>query len=614
MNGRPLVVVLLLAAWASVAGAADNPPPGRAKPPTAGAAGAAGAAVVEPLPIFKVEKHGGITAIPWQSPAQPSPEQRVGTVFVLVNQGIFPDIQPAIATYVTDLAEEGFATRVLLVTGSDQVGFRALLRAHYLELFDERAAGDIVNDEVLQFGSGAVLVGELPIPVVHGRGGDTGDGTPYEGNFVCELYFTDMDGTWSYFDSAGLPYYSTVDPKLIPIDSECRPWDMAHAKWPLAAKLGKGGARPELFLGRIAPHTVSQVGGVYNRAREVQLLNEYFARNHAYRLGQYPYVPQGAKGEEYARKNRLVYYDDDWNGMAYGAAQAHNSVWPGKIVVDDVGAPVGSEVNRYVNAIQITSKPDYLKRIGEQRWLWVESLMHSGPLEHQFSYGKTIQSLMSSELGKLKLPALFFNLQGCDTSDYRQTGNLGDTYLFLGESLAVLGNAAAGPHDTGVLYQALKEGWGLGQAQMFSQCLYARKEAWPLTWPFSGECNPKRYYCQTLLGDPTLRPRVFMPSAAPLKLALPQRVGLARIVPVVSLRRLQSETRQRASAELPARLLKVADPPTRGVDPLAVEPGQPVIDPEWVRSPNEALRTRAETFLRSLPSPRGRPLIRGRQP
>jgi hypothetical protein len=135
---------------------------------------------------------------------------------------------------------------------------------------------------------------------------------------------------------------------------------------------------------------------------------------------------------------------------------------------------------------------------------------------------------------------------------------------------------------------------------MLSQCLYARTDFWPLTWPFSGQCDPKRYYCQTLLGDPTLRPKVFTPATGPVRL-LPGPFTIAGGVPVppVNLRELQVRTREQASRETPERLRRLTNLPPPGVDVLRVAPGQPVIDPEWLRSPNPNLRVRAEDFVRS---------------
>ena len=82
--------------------------------------------------------------------------------------------------------------------------------------------------------------------------------------------------------------------------------------------------------------------------------------------------------------------------------------------------------------------------------------------------------------------------------------------------MAVLGNTTVGPHETGMFYVSMAYGMNIGQAQMITQRSFARHQNWGTTFPANpGHVNPKRYYSQTLLGDPTLRPHLFSPSLIP---------------------------------------------------------------------------------------------------
>lgn len=522
---------------------------------------------------------------------------RIGTVLVLVNKGIYPDIQESIATYAADLAEEGYTALVYTVNGGDYKDLKSLIRDYYFTLILQSKLGTL-GEEAFKYGTGVLLVGDLPVPLVHLRHGEYTDEKgvkhPYDGNFVCDLYLTDMDGSWDVLDSDGVPFLSTVDPNLIPPDSECTSDDFDSPHWKSLDKLGNGGARPEIWMGRLMP------GPFVNKdkVKEAQVLKEYFARNHAYRHGHFPYVPPGQKGEDYAARDRLLYYDNDWADQAIidNMIGAFNASWPAKIVGNS-DSLYADPVNRYMNADTITKSWDYSQRLLNKRYLWVESLVHSNPWLHEFgrhtwNAGKndwdwqSEGTVNSSDLSGKDLKALFYNLQGCDCADYRQDNNLGSTYLFSGEALAVLGNTVVGPHDTASLHQSLAYGANIGLAFMMNQRAHAHSDNWQPdyenapTW-----MDPKRYYQQTLLGDPTLRPIPYIPKAEPLTIGRPDYAGLVRVQPgavkIGDLTRLRDAVSGRILADQPDKRRVISKMPARGIDILKTDPGRMIIDPYW---------------------------------
>lgn len=558
---------------------------------------------------------------------------RRGTVFVLVRRGIYQDVRDAIDTYTRDLAQEGFTTYAYTIQLKGELDpfygkvkdLKGFIRARWLWLARECLEGRVAPS-TFDLGTGVVLVGDLPVPLVHHRTGEWSREEPegsgnivtgcYEGVFVCDLYLTDMDGDWSYTDPNGIPLYTTVDPQIIAPDHELAPGDQDAPKWTPCPKAGNGGARPEIWIGRIDAKPVSLVNGQYSRDHEVELLTQYFARNHAYRHHHCPYVGSGLSSEECAARDRTAYFDDDFASLALGATNAHNKVWPGKICHNDDFLIWSDPVNRYIDDGSLTKADDYLQRLCLARHLWMESAMHSNWDGHEFRLGQNTEWLPSTSLSGPRLKALFHYLQGCHTADYRHTNNLGSVYLFPGEALGVLGNTGVGPHDTGVFYESLRLGMNLGQAQMMYQRGHARTDNWITTWPVSpGNIDPKRYYNQTLLGDPTLRPEPFIPTPQPIVLAhVIDYASIIRTLPFATtdeLAAVQNRAMARFEAGQAGRYNVVEQMPEPGINYLRDQPGQPVIDPHWRFSVSPLLRQRVEVFDRGI-TPQRLPALRFR--
>lgn len=549
---------------------------------------------------FQIEKEGALIAKPsgiWYPPMT-----RSGTVFILVSEKIWhlDQLMPTIQTYAEDVARDGYKVLMYKVSfegTTDPYFSHARNLKSFIQTKWLQALGDVQNGslsrEAFNMGTGVVLVGVFPLPLLHMRMATTEDDPDvsgqtkrvlYEGVIPCDLYLTDMDGSWNILDEYGVPLVSTIDAPTIPQDSECVPGDEIHPSWQPQAEWGKAGARPEIWIGRIDPSRITS-----NETEDFAHYLSYFQGNHTYRTGMT--TQSGETIEEYTFVNRLLYYDDDMQDLASDGAAMISMAWP------------SGGTTQVVNAPATTTKADYLNRLKNNNFLWVEAFMHSSPALHQFAIpeGKEvrIENLPWNELFQgQRIRALFYFHHGCSVCRYSERHNLGEEYLFNRSSvpsslhpMAVLGNTSVGPHDTATFYAGLAFGLNIGQAQMLSQRAFAKQENWPTTFPATpGSVHPKRYYNQTLLGDPTLRPRAFSPLLVPTSPDLSSVYGIVKsrfgIFLPTDLKRLQTRGISSRSASI-KQVGKLAP-----INPFPTGRGGVIIDPEWGRMDIQGLKNR----------------------
>ena len=527
---------------------------------------------------------------------------RSGTVFILVSEQIWhlDQLMPTIRTYAEDVARDGYKVFLYRVSFEGTIdpyfshvrNLKSFIQAKWLQTLGEVENGGL-SREAFNIGTGVVLVGVFPLPLLHMRMATTRDDPDvpgqterilYEGVMPCDLYLTDMDGSWNILDEYGVPIVSTIDAPTIPQDSECVPGDEIHPSWQPQAEWGKAGARPEIWIGRIDPSRVTS-----NKTEDLLHYTSYFEGNHNYRTGMKTQSEE--KVEEYTFEDRLLYYDDDMEDLASEGAAMISMAWPSGGTTQIVNDPV------------TTAKADYLDRLKNNNYLWVEAFMHSSPDLHQFAIpeGKEarIENLPRNEIFQgQKIRALFYFHHGCSVCRYTERHNLGEEYLFNRSAIpaklhtmAVLGNTSVGPHDTATFYVGLSFGLNIGQAQMLAQRAFARQANWPSTFPaYPGQVNPKRYYNQTLLGDPTLRPRAFSPLLEPTPPNLASVYGIVKsryeIFLPVDLKRLQARviSSRSASTGMIGKLVPISAFPTGK--------GGVIIDPEWDRMGIPGLKRR----------------------
>lgn len=177
-----------------------------------------------------------------------------GTMFaVLIEESLYTEISPSIATYIADLQNEGYS--VILHTASS--GNPSDLRKYIQQLYSDSGI------------AGLIMIGDFAVPFFQ-TDNDFNEGT-YD-DWACDLFYMDMDGTWedTLQNSGGT---------LIPgIDSI---YDTHY-----------GDTGPEIFVGRLYGNMPMA---------DSLIFTDYFTRLHNYRIST-PSVYHRA----------LFFIDDDW--------------------------------------------------------------------------------------------------------------------------------------------------------------------------------------------------------------------------------------------------------------------------------------------------------------
>jgi hypothetical protein len=150
---------------------------------------------------------------------------------------------------------------------------------------------------------------------------------------------------------------------------------------------------------------------------EIQMLRDYFARNHLYRTGVLQ-VPGRA----------LTFVDDDW------------SYYYGSCGLDAVYADLTVD-----NGDSWTTADNYLARLGEG-YEFVHLMSHSSPWGHTFKvpagYGGTV---MAPEISHIDPQTVFVQLFACSNCRWTEPDCLGNWYLFgTGHGLLAFGSTKTG--------------------------------------------------------------------------------------------------------------------------------------------------------------------------
>lgn len=309
---------------------------------------------------------------------------------IVVDSALYPSILTSLDQYVLDLQAEGYAVAVFLFSGGTAADLRDLLSNEYY------ASGL----------KGAALVGDLPVAWYK----ETTSG--YAAEYPFDLYFMDLDGSWLDTDTDGI-FDSHLD-----------------------------GADPgtEIYVGRLSASTLTGGGD-----DQVALLQNYFAKNHAYRTGALS-LPK-----------RALYYSDlrEEDDLFRLDLLYHN--------VDQV-------TNQYV-----TNAQDYLHKLTSgPGFEFVQLIAHSAQTLHGFyvnntswvSYGDSAGLVTSADIRNADPRALFYVLVACTAARYTETDYLAGWYTFADTyGLAAVG--ATNPYGFGsfqYFYEELAAGKNLGEA------------------------------------------------------------------------------------------------------------------------------------------------------
>jgi len=332
---------------------------------------------------------------------------RLQKVLILVNDALHNSIQVSLNIYVNDLANDGYTVEVHKISGGNPISLKSFILSNSTDLV------------------GCLFVGDLPAAWFE---------MEYWGHeeFPCDLYYMDLDGTWDDADKDNI-------------------FDLHSA--------GTGDEGPEIYLGRV---DASMMYG-----NETVLTNDYFDKNHNYRIGGIT-VPNFG----------LTYTEDDWASFY---AQC-NDIKYSYSDYEVIKAPA-------------TERTDYVdNRVPSSLYEFIQLSCHSSPSKHFFTRGGTASS---SEIKNVVPYAMFYNLFCCSTLRFTTTDYLGGAYIYNSSqtSIAVIGSTKTGSMlSFHAFYKPFgnKETFGEAYRQWFNYLA-----------PYSGQ-ERAWHYGMTVAGDPFL--------------------------------------------------------------------------------------------------------------
>ncbi len=336
-----------------------------------------------------------------------------GKMLVLVNSSVYPSIASSVSQYVMDVAYEGYFAMVFTVTGGTPEEMRSFIRSKMPVV-------------------GALMIGSLPVAWFEMANDFHG-----AAEFPCDLFFMDLNGTWNDPDKDG-----------------------KYSEHPASVE-------PEIWISRL--WTPSSSGN------DAALLNNYFARNHRFRKGQFGYC-----------NNALAYVDDDWTGFGDCALDLMLPAANVEVITD----PATTDADRYKAEIN-------------QHRAWAQVCAHSSPGGHSFKIPGGTEWVPNTYLRDVNAPnAYFYNLFACSNALFTQPDYMAGWYIFDKPGASVCnGLAAVGSTKSGSMqyfenfYGPMGSGSTIGEA-------YLR---WWMALGNSHDLVERQwYYGMVLLGDPTL--------------------------------------------------------------------------------------------------------------
>ena len=346
---------------------------------------------------------------------KPTNQPHSSVVRIYVNSTIANNLTNEINQYKQDVIIQGYTVVIVNWTNTNVT----LLR------------NDLINASLQPEGlEGAVLIGDLPSAIMQYYDSSWSVWRSYP----IDLYLTDLDGEWI-----------DLDPSDGIFDSHNN---------------GTGDIFPEIWIGRICPESL-------NNLNHLNAYRNYFAKNHAYRIGQLS-----------RPHSQLVYIDDDWS--------AWTSEWLGDMTAY-------SNIT-CISANTITTASDYKNRL-THIYEFVHVFVHSWPYEHLFGSGGygTEGRVNCTDILNIDTKALFYNLYACSACNFEYTVNMGTQYLFSNNTLVVVGSSKIGGMTmNSYFYNPLSQGKIFGESM--------RLWYWnPLHGP-----SDSNSMGMTILGDPLL--------------------------------------------------------------------------------------------------------------
>lgn len=398
-----------------------------------------------------------IAAVFLSWPCLPAPARADGpskNVEVVVEHDLYNggEISDALDQYLADVVAQGYNYN--LTTTFTSASPTENLRAHLAARYN--------TQEGL---AGAVFIGHLPVQTVYtyAGGGISGEFHP------CDLYYTDLDGSWTS--------------------------SSAHGSLPDTHTDGDGDVGPEIWMGRLTTWNLTLL---HPGRTEASLLNDYFAKDHAYRTGALTTPRTG-----------LAYTDDDWSHTARAAALALAVEGPVTDVWNDPATPQDE-----------TTAANYKWRLANETYEHVLLSTHSTSQHHSMS-----GSVDNDDLLALDPQALFYHLFACSAAKYTDFGYIAGEYVFG----AGAGLVAVGPAKTGGMMSHIMDEYfePLGDGSTFGDAML---QWWDQAVDPGGHTDIERawYYGMTTIGDPLLVTQPYIPEPATMGLLVLGAVVLMR--------------------------------------------------------------------------------------
>lgn len=320
-------------------------------------------------------------------------------VVLLVEDRIYSGIETSLNTFKSDLELEGYSVEIWLIENQSVFEIRLNLQLEWN-----------LNDLV-----GAICIGDIPAPW-----GEF-DYMYDFGEYPMDLYLMDMNGTWSDSDVDGIFDGRTTN------------------------------ATPDIWVGRITP-TYLTFGA------SVELINNYFEKNHAYRIGSL-LIPERALG-----------YEEAFGGSGY-----LDLVYDDVTTVTSASGTAGDFRSKLIDGYEM-----------------VHLICHSSPWGSSFHDGGPGGTFNNFEVSPLNPKAFFYTLSCCSNGRWTEIDNLGNSYIWSDDYglISLAQTKLDFSNDFYEYYSTLSSGKCIGDAF--------------IPWLAN---NMELEDGAVLFGDPTLRPR-----------------------------------------------------------------------------------------------------------
>ncbi len=367
-----------------------------------------------------------------------APARAAPNVEIVVNNSLYAggEITASLNQYMQNITNQGYNPILTTTNFADA----AALRNH------------LANRRSTQGLAGAVFVGELPAAqfeiAAHA-------GWSYEA-FAADYYYQDLDGVWADTNANNI------------LDSFT------------------GNVAPEIWFGRLS---TAPLVNLHSGRTEAGMLNDYFARNNAYRTGQLRVSTNG-----------LAFIDDDWAGFAANWSSGLSQAVSGNVTVVSNFATT----NATNLATQLNSGYEHVLLAAHSN----AALHKFKPMAGDVWQGGTVNN---TDVAGMDPNVLFYNLFACNVGDFTTEGYIGGEYVF-GTDTGLIGVETT---KIGSMLEFEHYFTPLGDGESFGEAM----QAWWTSVSDLGYLtqNDQDWYLgMTLLGDPLLHTQAYMPEPTSL--------------------------------------------------------------------------------------------------